>query len=124
MEQQKRTQQVAGIVLELLKVQDPRNSPTRYCQGKKITLNYDGYHLIIKNNEDNSLKMKARFVGVDAATNEPQWLSELPDNSPGLTEADVQMWTSDEVLEYINDKIIGKVSQVATNNIVTFKLGA
>ncbi len=124
MEQQRKTELVAPIALELLKVEDQQNSPTRHFQGKEITIGYDGHHLTITNNDDNGVKMKARFVGVDAATRKNQWLSELPHNSPGLTEADVEMWTSDEVLEYIKDKIIGKVSEVATNNIVTFKLGA
>ncbi|MGB5769166.1 MAG: hypothetical protein WBM32_04745, partial [Crocosphaera sp.] len=68
MEQQKRTDLVAPIAAQFLKVQDQRNSPTRHYQGKEITIDYDGHHLTIKNNQDNSIKMKARFVGVNPAT--------------------------------------------------------
>ncbi len=106
MEQQRKTELVAPIALELLKVEDQRNSPTRHFQGKYITIDYDGYHLTIKNNQDDSIKMKARFVGVDPATRKTQWLSELPENSPGLTDADVQKWTSASVKNYIKQKIV------------------
>ena len=80
------------------------NSPTRHYQGKEITIDYDGHHLTIRNNQDNSIKMKARFVGVNPATKKSQWLSELPENSPGLRDADVQKWTSEAVKNYIKQK--------------------
>ncbi len=103
-EQQIKTDLVAPIAAQFLKVQDPSNSPTRHYQGKEITIDYDGHHLTIKNNEDNSIKMKARFVGVNPATKKSQWLSELPGNSPGLRDADVQKWTNEAVKNYIKQK--------------------
>ncbi|MGB5770560.1 MAG: hypothetical protein WBM32_11935, partial [Crocosphaera sp.] len=114
MEQQKRTDLVAPIAAQFLKVQDQSNSPTRHYQGKEITINYDGHHLTIKNNHDNSIKMKARFVGVNPATKKSQWLSELPENSPGLKDADVQKWTSNSVKNYIKQK---KVEQATTQGL-------
>ncbi|CCQ59401.1 hypothetical protein CWATWH0005_5169 [Crocosphaera watsonii WH 0005] len=48
--------------------------------------------------------MKARFVGVNPASKKSQWLSELPENSPGLRDADVQKWTSEAVKNYIKQK--------------------
>ena len=60
----------------------------------------EGYFTIM-NNQDNSIKMKARFVGVNPASKKSQWLSELPENSPGLRDADVQKWTSEAVKNYI-----------------------
>ncbi|EHJ09330.1 hypothetical protein CWATWH0003_B238 [Crocosphaera watsonii WH 0003] len=104
MEQQIKTDLVAPIAAQFLKVQDPSNSPTRHYQGKEITIDYDGHHLTIKNNQDNSIKMKARFVGVNPASKKSQWLSELPENSPGLRDADVQKWTSEAVKNYIKQK--------------------
>ena len=106
MEQQRKTELIAPIAIEFLKVEDQRNSPTRHFQGEDITIDYDGHHLTIKNNQDNSVKMKARFVGVDPATRKTQWLSELPENSPGLTDADVQKWTSASVKNYIKQKMV------------------
>ncbi|MCH2248086.1 MAG: hypothetical protein MK111_26260, partial [Crocosphaera sp.] len=104
MEQQIKTDLVAPIAAQFLKVQDPSNSPTRHYQGKEITIDYDGHHLTIKNNQDNSIKMKARFIGVNPATKKSQWLSELPKNAPGLKDADVQKWTSTSVKNYIKQK--------------------
>ena len=103
-EQQLKTDLVAPIAAQFLKVQDQSNSPTRHFQGKEITIDYDGHHLTIKNNQDNSIKMKARFIGVNPATKKSQWLSELPENSPGLKDADVQKWTSEAVKNYIKQK--------------------
>jgi hypothetical protein len=116
MEQQIKTDLVAPIAAQFLKVQDQRNSPTRYYQGKEITINYDGHHLTIKNNQDDSLKMKARFVGVNLQTKKSQWLSELPENSPGLTDVDVQQWTSSSVKNYIKQK---KIEQQTKQDIVS-----
>jgi hypothetical protein len=110
-EQQIKTDIVAPIAAQFLKVQDQRNSPTRHYQGKDITIGYDGHHLTIKNNHDDSIKMKARFVGVNPATSKTQWLSELPENSPGLTDVDVQQWTSNSVKNYIKQKIVEQESK-------------
>ncbi|MGK7879407.1 MAG: hypothetical protein AB4060_04815, partial [Crocosphaera sp.] len=110
-EQQVKTDLVAPIAAQFLKVQDQSNSPTRHFQGKEITIDYDGRHLTIRNNQDNSIKMKARFVGVNPATKKSQWLSELPENSPGLRDADVQKWTSETVKKYINQKRVEQESK-------------
>ncbi|CCQ55652.1 hypothetical protein CWATWH0005_5245 [Crocosphaera watsonii WH 0005] len=59
--------------------------------------------------------MKARFVGVNPATKKSQWLSELPKNSPGLRDADVQKWTSIAVKNYIKQKQVEQATQKGLN---------
>ncbi|MCH2246667.1 MAG: hypothetical protein MK111_18885, partial [Crocosphaera sp.] len=116
-EQQLKTDLVAPIAAQFLKVQDQSNSPTRHFQGKEITIDYDGHHLTIKNNQDNSIKMKARFIGVNPATKKSQWLSELPKNAPGLKDADVQKWTSEAVKNYIKQKQVEQATQKGLNMV-------
>ncbi|MEA5536944.1 hypothetical protein VB691_23365, partial [Crocosphaera sp. XPORK-15E] len=114
MEQQQRTELVAPIALEYLKLQDPQTSDTRHFKGPHLTFDYDGHYLTIKDNKDDSIKMKARFTGVEPVTKKTQWLSALPENSPGLTQADVNKWTSDSVKEYIKQE---KIKQATTKGL-------
>jgi hypothetical protein len=116
MEQQKITELVAPIALEYLKIQDPRKSDTRHFKSPHLTFDYDGHYLTIKDNKDDSIKMKARFTGVDPVTKKTQWLSALPEHSPGLTKADVNKWTSEETKTFIKEaKIQQALNQQVSN---------
>ncbi len=114
MEQQQRTEKVAPIALEILKLQNNGNSSTQSYIGETSDINYDGHYLTITDKQG-GVKMKARFMGIDPTTQKQKWLSNLPENSPGLTEADVKHWTSDSVREAINYQ---KINQYQ-NNLVS-----
>lgn len=114
MEQQQRTEKVAPIALEILKLQNNGNSSTQSYIGETSDINYDGHYLTITDKQG-GVKMKARFMGIDPTTQKQKWLSNLPENSPGLSEADVKHWTSDSVIEAINYQ---KINQYQ-NNLVS-----
>ncbi len=112
MEQQERTEKIAPIALEILKLQG--NSSTQSYTGENHDINYDGHYLTITDKQG-GVKMKAKFMGIDSSTHQQKWLSCLPANSPGLTSDDVQAFTSDSLRESI---IMAKIQQEKANMIV------
>ncbi len=112
MEQQQRTEKVAPIALEILKLQG--NSSSQSYTGENHDINYDGHYLTITDKQG-GVKMKAKFMGIDPTTQEQKWLSCLSANSPGLTSDDVQTFTSDSLRESI---IMAKIEQEKANMMV------
>ena len=115
MEQQQRTEKVAPIAIEILKLKNKDNSPTKSYIGQTYDLNYDGHYLTITDKQG-AVKMKAKFMGIDPTTQKQKWLSNLPENSPGLTEDDVKQWTSEAVKEAIK---LEKIKQCQNNLLST-----
>ena len=115
MEQQQRTEKVAPIAIEILKLKNKDNSPTQSYIGQTYDLNYDGHYLTITDKQC-AVKMKAKFMGIDPTTQKQKWLSNLPENSPGLTEDDVKQWTSEAVKEAIK---LEKIKQCQNNLLST-----
>ncbi len=103
--QDSRTQIVAPIADAYLQVQDPSQGKTKHYQGQQITLDYDGDHLTITDSQTGEIKMKARRTGVATVTRKNQWQTEFPAPSPGLTQADVEKWTSEKTQNYIKKKM-------------------
>ncbi len=115
MEQQQRTEKVAPIALEILKLHNQGNSATQSYIGETYDLNYDGHYLTITDKQG-GVKMKARFMGIDPTTQKQKWLSNLPENSPGLTADDVKQWTTDSIKEYIKSEKI-RQEKLKQNNV-------
>ena len=115
MEQQQRTEKVAPIAIEILKLKNKDNSPTQSYIGQTYDLNYDGHYLTITDKQC-AVKMKAKFMGIDPTTQKQKWLSNLPENSLGLTEDDVKQWTSEAVKEAIK---LEKIKQCQNNLLST-----